>query len=197
MFMKTIRNLIDSLFLPLLVLSISCAVFAQKDFPKIKPGKIYRQSGVTVTSPNQTDWQIVKAEKLETGFIKTNADGKYSAFVKTTTTKVYENATDLFENLEKLKQAEINNLDRDSLHYNRTNFKETPCLQYDGIFSDPAPNYKEFNMSGYLCRHPTAQNVLIQIEFSSYSNTRGFTEAELKLVKNFFEKVSFSKVLTP
>lgn len=195
--MKTIRNLISSLFLPLLVLFISCAVFAQKDFPKIKAGKVYKQSGVTISSPNQHDWQIVKSEKLETNFIKTNADGKYNALVKTMTVAVYENVKDLFENLEKLKQAEISNLDRDSLHYNRTNFKETPCLQYDGIFRNSDPNYKEFNMSGYLCQHPLDKKIIIQFEFSNFTNTRGFTEAEIKLFKAFFDKIIFSKVLKP
>jgi hypothetical protein len=113
------------------------------------------------------------------------------------TIEVYENVEDLLENLEKLKQDEIRQLDRDSLHFNRINFKETPCLQYDGIFRNSVQNYKYFNMYGYLCRHPLAKNVLIQVEFSIYSKTRGFSEAELKLSKTFFEKIIFSKVLKP
>lgn len=95
--MKTIRNIPGKLLLLLLVLSISCAVFAQKDFPKIKAENIYKQSGITVKSPNQPDWQLVKAGKLETVFVKTKTDSKYNAFVKTLTIEVYENVKDLLD----------------------------------------------------------------------------------------------------
>lgn len=171
--------------------------FAQKELPTIKPGKTYQQSGAKITSPNQIGWQIVKAESLETVFEKKNADAKYNAFVKTKTIAVYENVSDLFENLEKLKQAELDMPNRDSLHFNRTNFKETPCLQYDGIFNNNAPTMptlKYFNFNGYLCRHPNDKSVVIQMEFSNYSNSRGFTEVEHKAVKDFFEKLQFSKI---
>lgn len=195
--MKIVRNLLGNLILPLLVLSISWAVLAQKDFPKIKAGKVYKQAAVTIISPNQPDWQLAKSEKLETVFIKTNADEKNYALVKTMTIDAYENVTDLFVYLEKLKQSEFNHLDRDSLHFNRTTFKETPCLQYDGIFRNSVPNYSEFNLTGYLCRHPSDKKIIIEFEFSNYSKTRGFSEADLKLGKNFFANLSFTKVLKP
>lgn len=173
-------------------------ISAQDKLKIIKPGKTYKQSGVKIISPNQPDWQIVKSEDLETSFTKTDSNGKYSAFVKTKTIDLFENVEDLFVNLEKLKQEEISRLVRDSLHYNRTNFKETACLQYDGIFNarsgEVESNYKYFNMSGYLCRHPTTKNTIIQIEFSNYSNLRGFSEPEIKLSREFFEKIEFSKV---
>lgn len=191
--MKTIKNIFGS-WLLLIILSFSFSIFGQKDFPTIKPGKVYKQSGVTLNSPNQTDWQIVKSDKSETVFVKTNADKKFNAFVKTMPVEIYENVQDLFKDLEKLKQTQLNMANRDSLHFNNTDFKETPCLQYDGIFNHDAA-YKYFNFNGYLCRHPTAKNVLIQIEFSKYSNLRGYSESEIKLSKNFFEKIVFSKVL--
>ncbi|HSK71438.1 MAG TPA: hypothetical protein VK892_07075 [Pyrinomonadaceae bacterium] len=173
------------------------AVFAQKDFPTIKPAKTYKQSEVKIVSPNETGWQLVKSAQLENVFAKVDSDGKYNASAKTSTINAYENVNDLFENLEKLKQEEISRLNRDSLHFNRTNFKEVPCLQYDGIFNNDArkeANYKYFNLSGYLCQHPTAKNTLIQIEFSNHSNLRGFSETANKLSKEFFEKIEFSKV---
>lgn len=167
--------------------------FAQKELLTIKPGKTYKQSGVKIISPNQPDWQIVKSDNLETVFLKTDTNGKYNAFAKTRTIDVYEKTEDLFVYLEKMKQEEISKLNRDSLHFNRTNFKETPCLQYDGIFNNDA-QYKYFNLNGYLCRHPAEKNTLIQIEFSNYSNLRGFSETENKLSKDFFEKIQFMKV---
>lgn len=174
-------------------------VSAQKDFPTVKPGKTYKQSGVKISSPNQTGWRLLKSENLETVFEKIETDEKSNAFAKTSTMiDIYENVEDLLKNLEKMKQAEISKLKRDSLHFNYVNFKETPCLQYDGIFNNDAeetvPVYKYFNLYGYLCPHPQTDTTLIQMEFSNYSNTRGFTEDSLKLIRNFFEGAKFSKV---
>lgn len=171
--------------------------YAQKVNPTIKAGKVYKQSGVKITSPNQEGWQIVKSEKFETVFGKPDSDAEYKAFVRTKTIPDYENVEDLFKNLEATKQAELDMPNRDSLHFNNMNFKETPCLQYDGIFNNDAakmPGYKHFNFRGYLCRHPNDKNTVIQMEFSSYSNSRGFSEAEFKLAKDFFANIQFLKV---
>ena len=181
----------------LLVLLSNLGIFAQnmqKEYPRIKPGKIYKQTGATVASPNQIQWQIVKADKLETVFLKTTAEGKLNAFARTMKIDVHENVKDLFDSLESLKKSEIRELNMDSLHFNNTEFKETPCLQYDGIFRNPVPNYEYFNMSGYICRHPDDKNVAVQFEFSNYSNTRGYTAVENKLSKSFFEKIKFAKI---
>jgi hypothetical protein len=172
---------------------------AQDKLKTIKPSKSYEQSGVKFVSPNQTDWQIVKSENLETSLVRMDTIGKYNIFVKTKTIDLFENVEALFINLEKAKQAEISSLDRDSLHFNRVNFQETPCLQYDGIFNAKSGNevqsqYKYFNMSGYLCRHPAAKDTIIQFEFSNYSNQRGFSETENKLSREFFDKLKFVKV---
>lgn len=179
---------------------LTFSVFAQSDLPKIKARKKYTQTGVELVSPNQSDWRIEKSESLETRFAKTDSDVKVIAFVKTRAIDDFENVEDLFVNLENLKQDEIKNLKRDSIHYNRTNFKETECLQYDGVFDNDAEtdgqSYKYFNLSGYLCRHPAAKNTVIQLEFFNYSNLRGFSEAEVKLSKEFFEKIKFVNVKT-
>lgn len=191
--MKITKNIFVD-WLLMLIFSTNFAIFAQKDFPTIKAGKVYQQSGVTITSPNEPDWKIVKREKTEIVFLKMNTERKFNAFVKRIKIDVYENVKDLFATLENLKKAEVSEVIRDSIHYNWTEFKDTPCLQYDGIFNNDG-EYKYFNMSGYLCRHPQDKSVAIQIEFSSYSNNRGYTETEVKLSKNFFEKIVFSKFL--
>jgi hypothetical protein len=64
--MKTIRNIFVCIFLSLFIFIITFDVLAQTDLPKISAGKVYQQSGVTITSPKQPDWQLVKAGKLET-----------------------------------------------------------------------------------------------------------------------------------
>lgn len=171
--------------------------YAQKENSTIKAGKVYKQSGAKVTSPSQDGWQIVKAESSETIFSKTTSDEKFNVFVKTKTISDYEKVEDLFKNLEETKQAELDMPNRDSLHFNQTDYKNTPCLQYDGIFNNDAakmPGYKYFNFYGYLCRHPNDKKIVIQMEFSNYSNSRGFSETEGKLAKDFLEKIQFSKV---
>lgn len=174
-------------------------IYAQKENSTIKAGKVYKQSGAKIYSPNQAGWHIVKSEKLETVFGKTSSEAEYKVFAKTKTIPDYENTNDLLKSLEAMKQAELNESNRDSLHYNyRKDFNETPCVQYDGIFKNDAaqeaPGYKYFNFYGYICRHPSDKNIVIQMEFSDYSNTRGFTEAEINLRKNFFDKIKFEKV---
>lgn len=171
--------------------------FAQKENSTIKAGKVYKQSGAKTFSPNEADWQIVKNESSETIFGKTTSEKRFNVFVRTKTISDYASIEDLFVNLEKMKQSELDSGNRDSLHYNRTNFKQVPCLQYDGIFNNDAammPGYKYFNFSGYLCRHPKNKTIVIQMEFSNYSNSRGFSESELKLSKEFIGKIQFTKI---
>src|SRR5688572_21366075 len=105
--MKTNRNIFVCIFWSLFIFVITFDVLAQRNLPKIREGKVYQQSGVTITSPNQPDWQLVKAGKLETIFAKTKTDGKFKALAKTMTVEVFENVKDLLENLEKQKQDEI------------------------------------------------------------------------------------------
>lgn len=192
--MKMIKPILAMVFLVASVLTISDKVFGQSEWPKIKPGKKYRQSGAKLASPNEPDWSVVKSEALETAFSKSTADKKFTAFVKTVKIPVYESERDLLVNLEKLKMAEIDEANRDSLHFNYTQYKSAPCLQYDGIFNAPQTAYKYWNMYGYMCCHPDNKDVIIQFEFSNYSNDRGYLESEMKLSKLFFEGIKFSKV---
>jgi hypothetical protein len=169
-------------------------VFAQGPSP-IKPASIYHQGSVTVVSPNQPGWLLLQASKSETVFARRAADKIASASVKTIKTKVFENERDLLIGLEALKQEELNKLKRDSLHFNYVRFKGSPCVQYDGIFKvegAAAHRFEYFNFKGYLCRHPESKDSAVQIEFSNYSNIRGFSETFLSLSDEFFEKTGFS-----
>jgi hypothetical protein len=55
------------------------------------------------------------------------------------------------------------------------------------------PKFKYYNLKGYLCSHPENKNLVIQMEFSSRSNSRGFPENLLSLSDEFFEKTTFYK----
>lgn len=85
----------------------------------------------------------------------------------------------------------------DSVHFNNTRFKGLPCVQYDGIFkldgSVSSPKFEYFNFKGYLCSHPETKGLAIQVEFSNYSNSRGFPENLIAVSDEFFEKITFSK----
>lgn len=160
----------------------------------INPASVYSQAGVTVVSPNQPGWVLLQSSKSETVFEKRVKDEILTASVKTIKTKLFDSEKDLLISLETLKEEELSKLKRDSVHFNRTRFKGSPCLQYDGIFkpAEPSvPKFEYFNFKGYLCRHPETKDLVVQIEFSNHSNLRGFSENLLSLRDEFFEKIVF------
>jgi hypothetical protein len=172
------------------------AALTQTQSP-INPASIFDQVGVTVVSPNQPGWVLLKSSKSETVFEKRGKDEILMANVKTIRTKVFDNDKDLLVSLETLKKEELSKLKRDSVHFNYVRFKGSPCVQYDGIFKpDEAslPKFEYFNFKGYLCRHPESKDLVVQIEFSNYSNLRGFSESLFSLRDEFLEKIVFSKV---
>ena len=162
----------------------------------IKPASVYQQGGVTVVSPNQPNWMLMKSSKSETVFQKRLEDEVVNANVRTFQTKVFDNDKDLLISLEALKKEELSKLNRDSIHFNYVRFKGSPCLQYDGIFKvNPAgaSSLEYLNLNGYLCRLPESKDLIVQMEFSNHSNSRGFSENLSKLSAEFFEKITFPK----
>ncbi len=111
-------------------------------------------------------------------------------------TKTFETDKERVNSFEALKQEDLSSLNRDSLHFNYVRFKGSMCLQYDGIFKldgTSAPKFEYFNLKGYLCPHPSAKDSAVEMEFSNYSKTRGFTEDLNSLNDEFFERIAFSK----
>jgi hypothetical protein len=164
----------------------------------IKAASSYSKDGITFASPDQADWKLLTSEKAETVFEKRANDEILNASVKTIETKTFETDKDLLAGLEALKEDELSKLKRDSLHYYHTRFKGVPCVQYDGIFNPDAgsgslPKFKFFNFKGYLCPHPQTKGKAIQLEFSNYSNTRGFPDGFADLSDKFFEKIVLPK----
>jgi hypothetical protein len=168
----------------------------------INPATVYDQAGVTVVSPNQSGWRLLKSDKSQTLFEKNDKDVILRAEVKTFITKVFAADKDLLASLENLKQEELNKLKRDSVHFNFVRFKLTSCLQYDGVFKDgmfivdgkSSPKFSYLNLKGFLCPLPGAKDSVVQMEFSNYSNLRGFTAEVSDLSDEFFEKVVFPKI---
>lgn len=163
----------------------------------IKPATNYRQDGITFALPNQPKWKLLKADKTENFFEKSSDNEILNASVKTIKTKTFEAEIDLLASFEDLKNDELSKMKKDSIHYNYTKFKGSPCVQYDGIFNSQNDTFfskfEYFNFKGYLCSHPKTKGQAIQIKFSNYSNVRGFPESLNALSNVFFEKITFSK----
>ena len=171
------------------------AALAQKQ-TTIKPASVYKQDGTTFASPNESGWSLLKTDKSETVFEKRGADEISNASVKTIKTKTFETDKERLAGWETLKQEEFSKLKQDHLHFNYTKFKGAMCLRYDGIFpmeKTSSNNFAYFNVTGYVCPKLDAKDSAVQMEISSYSNTRGLTEDLYSLTDEFFEKITFSK----
>jgi hypothetical protein len=183
-------------FQSVIAISLLIAVATLQPQTSIKPASIYSQDGITILSPNQSGWTLLKKDESETALEKRGEVGILKANVRSIRTKTFETNIQWLNAMETLKQEELSKLKRDSIHFNYTRFKGIQCLQYDGIFQlekASSDNFTYLNLEGYVCPHPNAKDAAIQIEFSNYSNTRWFTDDLVSLKEEFFEKTTFSK----
>jgi hypothetical protein len=183
-------------FIVIIATALFCVAVSARAQTSIKPASIYDQDGITVVSPNQSGWVLLKTDKSETVFEKRGEGGILNASVKTIRTKTFETDKDRLAGWEALKQEEFSKLKQDHIHFNYTRFKGAMCLLYDGIFpleKTSSNKFAHFNVKGYLCPPPNAKDSAVQMEFSNYSNTRGLTEDLYSLSDGFFEKLIFSK----
>jgi hypothetical protein len=181
-------------FLVVIAAALFCVAAPARAQTSIKPAGIYEQDGITVVSPNQPGWTLLKTDKSETVFEKRVQDGILNASVKTIRTKTFETDKERLAGWEALKQEEFSKFKQDHIHFNYVRFKGAMCLLYDGIFpleKTSLNKFTHFNVRGYLCPSPTAKDSAVQIEFSNYSNTRGLTEDLYSLGEEFFEKLTF------
>jgi hypothetical protein len=161
----------------------------------IKPATSYKQGGISIVSPNQPGWTLLKADKSETIFEKRSGNEILNASVKTIPTKTCATDKDRLVAWEALKNEEFSKLNRDSLHFYYTRFKSLMCLRYDGSFpkdKTPSNNFERFNIKGYLCPLPNNQQSAVQMEVFNYSNKKGMSEDMFALSEEFFDKVTFS-----
>jgi len=175
--------------------ALFCVAVSARAQTSIKPASSYEQDGITVVSPNQPGWILLKTGKSETVFEKRAESGILGASVKTIRTKTFETDQERLAGWETLKQEELSKFKQDHIHFNYTKFKGATCLRYDGIYpleKTSSNNFAYFNVKGYLCPHSSAKDSAVQIEFSNYSNTRGLTEDLYSLSEEFFEKLTFS-----
>lgn len=181
----------------IVLVTVACAnaVLAQEQ-ASINPANIYHLDGVTFVSPNQPGWRLLESGKSLISFQKRVKGEVLNASVKTIRTKVFDNDNDLLTSLEALKVEELSKLKRDSIHFYYVSFKDSPCVQYDGIFTGDAsaPKFKYLNFKGYMCPHPESKGLVVQIEFSNHSNRRAFPENLSDLSNEFFAKMAFSKL---
>ena len=197
LFYRFLLRVIDAV--PAIFLILVCIFFVSAQ-SAIEPGEHFKLNGVRLASPDQNGWHISKSDKLEIIF-DFSGDGKTSrAFAKVGPSNALTGSGKFFEEFEVLKTSELENLEnlkRDSLHFNKTSFNEVVCMQYDSSLKNLAAaprTFEYYNVYGYSCPHPLAKDRFVQLEFSNRSNTKGFSEADIKLFKRYFDSIRFTKV---
>ena len=103
--------------------ALFCVAVPARAQTSIKAASIYDQDGITVVSPNQPGWILLKTGKSETVFEKRDESGIFNASVKIIRTKTFETEKDRLTGWEALKQEEFSKLKQDHLHFNYTRFK--------------------------------------------------------------------------
>lgn len=184
-------------FIFVVILSCAITASAQEKPSPVKSGSVFRQNAVTVRAPKEKDWKLIKSNKDETFLEKSTKKEILFANVKTVKIKHIAEERELLSYLESMKKEElVSKYIRDSLHFNYVRYKETPCVQYDGVFNfkaeDKSP-YEYFNFKGYLCRHPKNDDLIVQMEYSNHSNVRSFSKDFTEASNQFFEQTTFSK----
>jgi hypothetical protein len=175
-----------------------CVTASAQPASSLRPSTPYELSGVTFVSPNEAGWAALVSNGSETTFEKRDKDANSTAGVKTLKTKVFETEKDQLVGWESLKNEALQalKLQKDSLHFNHLRFKGAMCVQYDASYPLDAatpPKFARYNVKGYLCPLLDAKDMVVQIEITNYSNTKGFSEAQLPMTEDFFENIRLPK----
>ena len=182
--------------LTLIAIALFCSAVPVQAQKPIKPAKTYKQNGMTVASPNQPGWIKLETGKTETAFEKRTESDVLNANIKTVPTKIYKTDQDRLADWEALKNEELSKYTQDHLHFNYIKFKGAMSLHYDAFFpleKTPTNNFAYLNVRGYLIPLPNTKDTAVQIEFSDYSNNKGFTKDLQTLADQFFEKLTLPK----
>ena len=165
---------------------------------KPAPSPSTRQLGVAVSSPTQPGWDLVKSNERETRFERTSAVETAVASSRTLVGTTFGGGDDLLARLEAWKQAQLATtpgLKPDSLHFYRVKFKGRTCLLYDGSFEDisePKSQFTRFNFKGYLCPLGDTEQSLVELEVSTRSKQKGFSDEMIRSSNEFFEAAGFT-----
>lgn len=184
---------------PTIFIILACLSPAAAQKP-VAPSKRFNLSGVTLASPDQKGWHVAKSDKQELIFEFSRGGNTSRAFAKIGPSHASNSLEKFFKEFETLKTLEIENtenLKRDSLHFNRISFNEVSCVQYDSSVKNlaaTAQTFEYYNIYGYACPHPTSKDRVVLLEFSTYSNTKGFSEDDIKLYRRFFDSAKFTKI---
>ena len=151
------------------------------------------QVGVAVSAPTQPGWSVVKSSDRETRFEKPSEVDPAVASSRMLPGTTFGGGDDLLASVEAWKEAQLaatSGLKHDSLHFNRVEFKERTCLQYDGSFevvSDPKSPFTRFNFKGYLCPLGDSGPSVVELEVSNHSTQKGFSDDLNRFANEFFE----------
>lgn len=155
------------------------------------------QLGVIVRAPTQSGWTMLKSNERETRFQGTIANEIVVASSQTLMASEFGEGDDLLARLESWKESQLvdSGLKRDSLHFYRLRFKGMACLGYDGVYQSGSESENHFNFRGYLFPLISTEQSAVELEFSSRSKQRGFSEELIQTSEKFFEAATLTPAM--
>lgn len=165
--------------------------------PVPSPG--IRQLGVAVRAPAEPGWSRVKSDEGEIRFEKASAAEPALAGSRTLAGSTFGGGGELLARLETWKESQVATAPgrkRDSLHFYRVEFKGRTCLQYDGSSEDVAASqggFTRFNFMGFLCPLDGTGETVAEIEMSSRSQRKGFSDELNRSSQEFFAAAVFTE----
>jgi hypothetical protein len=183
-------------FLIIITAALFCAAVSAQAQTSIKAARTYHQDGISIVSPNQPGWIKLKTNKSETAFEKRTETDILAARIKTIQTRTFETDEERLPSWEALKNEEFSKFKQDHLDFTYMKFKGVMCLHYDAFFpleKTSSNKFAYYIVTGFLYPVSNSNNSAFQIEFSGYSNNRGFTKDQRALAEEFLEKLTFNK----
>ncbi len=187
-----------SLFLVIaisLFVTTSCTEKKQEENGDIKNQK-FEIAGVSVTAPDESGWELLNSSASAISFMK-QSDTTVTVFnVTLLPSEAFKDDTEFMIFSEEFMNKRWSPLEMKSVHFNRIQFHESACLQYDGLFRDSlvAGTEKEFlTTRGLLCRHPANKLFILHVDMTHHSADKTISEKTIATYLKFIESVSFTK----
>ncbi len=178
-----------------LFVTVSCNEKKQEENGDIKNQK-FEIAGVSVTAPDESGWELLNSSESAISFMK-QSDSTVTVFnVTMLPSETFENDSVFLIFSEEFMNKRWSPLEMKSVHFNRIQFHESACLQYDGLFRDTlvAGTEKEFlTTRGLLCRHPENKSFVLHVDMTHHAAVNTISERAISTYQKFIESVSFTK----
>ncbi len=157
-------------------------------------GSAYMVTGASIIAPSAPGWTLVQADVNSVRFENAAASAVEVAEVRAVPTPAFDTADAFLAYAEQWKSADFERWKMVSVHFNyRDSFKNVPCVEYDGIFSDAptAASKALIRTFGYLCRQPDLTGTAIDISFARTAVEDTMPKASVAIGYAFFDTLTF------